>query len=204
MSYRLKASGLSLDSVYNGLSLQLLTSLLALQTHGAASTGTPLGPAGAFTLQVPRTIQDVPHPDDPKALAPDDPRFHLAAKPRGLFSRRQLHQFDTDLQTGRSDVLHAFVKKDGELGSATYSDVADEAEFQSLLKYVERQLEVLAERISAGNIAITPYLLGNKSPCPHCDYQSVCRFAVPINSYRKLKAAGRTGVLSLLREDGDD
>jgi ATP-dependent helicase/nuclease subunit B len=204
MSYRLKVSSLSLDAIYNGLSLQLLTSLLALQAHGPQLTGMPLGLAGAFALQVPRSIQEVAHPEDPKALAPTDPRFHLATKPRGIFSRRQLYQFDSDLQTGRSDVLHAFVKKDGELGSAASSDVAEEAEFQSLLKYVERQLGALADRISAGDIAIAPYLLGGKSPCPHCDYQSVCRFAVPVNSFRKLKAAGRTGVLSLLREDGDE
>jgi len=203
MSYRLKAASLSLDAVYNGLSLQLLTSLLALQANGTQLTGKPLGAAGAFTLQVPRALQDVSHPDDPKALAPDHPGFHLATKPRGIFSSRQLHQFDSDLQTGRSQVLQVLVKKDGELGASTYSDVADEAEFQSLLKYVERQIGALADRISAGDIAIAPYLLGDKSPCAHCDYQSVCRFQVPVNSYRKLKTAGRTGVLSLLREADD-
>jgi ATP-dependent helicase/nuclease subunit B len=203
MSYRLKATALSLDAVYNGLSLQLLTSLLALQANGMQLAGVPLAAAGAFTLQVPRTIEEVDHPSDPEVLSPEDPRFHLAHKPRGIFSLRQLNQLDRELQTGRSDVLQAYVKKDGEMGAQRFSDVANEAEFQALLKYVEQQLGVIADRISSGDISITPYLLGNKSPCAYCDYQSVCRFQVPGNSYRKLKSSGRVDVLAVLREGTD-
>ncbi len=201
MTYRLKATQLSLDSVYHGLSLQLLTSLLVLRANGAQLAGVPLGAAGAFALQVPRSIERVDHPDD--ALSPDDPGFHLASKPRGIFSLRQLGQFDRDFQTGRSDVLQVYVKKDGEVGSPTYSDVADEVEFEALLKYVERQLGKLADRISAGDIAIAPYRMGNRSPCAYCSYQSVCRFHVTTNRYRKLSSSGRSGVLSLLREGAD-
>lgn len=201
MSYRLKATPLSLDYVYNGLSLQLLTSLLALQANGSQLIGKALGAAGAFTLQVPREIETVDHPGE--ATSPDEAGFHLATKPRGIFSLGKLQQFDRLLQSGRSDVLQVMIKTDGEIGSSSNSDVADEAEFHSLLKYVERQLGELADRISAGNIAIAPYRMGDKSPCVHCDYQSVCRFGLPINRYRKLKASGRAGVLSLLREGAD-
>jgi ATP-dependent helicase/nuclease subunit B len=203
MSYRLKATTLSLDAVYNGLSLQLLTSLLALQTNGLQLAGVPLAPAGAFTLQVSRSIQEVAHPSDAKVLSPEDPGFHLAHRPRGIFSHRQLNEFDRDLQTGKSKVVQAQIKKDGEFGSAKTSDVADEAEFQALLKHVEQQLGLLADRISSGDISIAPYLLGNKSPCAYCDYQSVCRFQVPGNSYRKLKSSGRVDVLSAVQEGAD-
>ena len=198
MSYRLRAAPLSLDYVYNGLSLQLLTSLLVLQANGVQLTGKSLGVAGAFALQVPREIKAVNHPNE--AASPDAAGFHLTTKPRGIFSLGKLQQFDRELQTGRSEVLQVMVKKDGEVGAASYSDVADEAEFQSLLQYVERQLGELADRISAGNIAIAPYRMGDKSPCVHCGYQSVCRFSLPINRYRRLKSSGRVGVLSLLRE----
>jgi ATP-dependent helicase/nuclease subunit B len=201
MSYRMYAGKLSLDAVRNGLSLKLLTGLLAVQAGGKALSGKPLGAAGAFVLQVPRVFEDVKHPDE--ATPPDDPEFHLAAKARGVFSVRRLGQLDTDLQTGFSPVVAARVNVDGKLGSPASSDVADEAEFAALLKFVERQLGELADQISAGDVAIAPYRMGSKSPCAHCDFKSVCRFHVRDNRYRHLESAGRIGVLALLREGSD-
>jgi ATP-dependent helicase/nuclease subunit B len=41
-----------------------------------------------------------------------------------------------------------------------------------------------------------PYRLNDKSPCPHCDYRSVCRFDPAINRYNHLKPISREEVFA--------
>ena len=91
VDYRLSASALSLADVYWGVSLKLVTDLLALRDGGAKLAGNAgvaggsLHPAAAFGVQMLRRIRDE-HPDD--ALASTDERFHLRVKPRGVFDGR--------------------------------------------------------------------------------------------------------------------
>ena len=201
INYRLKASALSLDRVFHGLTLALMTNLLVMRANGKQLSAKGLGAVGAFTLQVPREIKDVPHPDD--AIDPSDPNFHLSIKPRGIFTAGRLMQLDREFAGGQSNVVQAFVKKDGTLGRRGTSDVADEAEFGALLKYVEQRLGELAGQIAGGDISIAPYRLNETSPCAACDFQSVCRFHHPPDSYRTLEIHGRDGVLTLLRGKTD-
>jgi ATP-dependent helicase/nuclease subunit B len=201
INYRLKASALSMDRVYHGLSLQLLANLLVMRANGRQLSPNGLAAAGAFILQVPREIKDHPHPDE--ALDPGDPNFHLSIKPRGIFTAGRLTQLDREFAGGQSAVVQAFVKKDGTPGRRSTSDVAEKAEFGALLKHVEQRLGELAGEIASGDISIAPYRLNETSPCAHCDYQGMCRFHAPPDNYRRLDVHGRDGVLTLLTEKSD-
>ena len=191
--YKLTPASLTLDRVYHGLSLQLLTYLLVVRAGGPALVGHKLAPAAAFLLGVLRSPQSVDSPDD--AVPPDDADFHLRHKPRGLIEARALPSLDGGHTDGGSKVVAAFRKKDGTLGNKHNTDVAEQAEFDALLKLVDRKLGEAADRVVDGGVDVRPFMLGRETPCPRCAYRTVCRFEPDVNRYRILPKLPREDVL---------
>jgi len=203
IDYKLSGSQLSLDRVYHGISLQLLTYLLVLQANGQKLAGKKLTPAAAFYVKLLRQLDDVKHPSE--AMAPDDPAFHLSVKPRGVVHRKYLGAIDDKLAPGvRSEVVQASIKKDGALGFRNSSDAAEGDEFSALLRHVQKRLAELGDQIIAGRIDASPYRMGQLTPCPNCDYRAVCRFDTLTNRYNHLTVLGREGVLDKLAQEGGD
>lgn len=190
--YRLGSRALSLPEVYHGLSLQLLTSLLALHDAGEA-TGQRLNPAAAFYLQMARGIGEVSHPSEAKD--PVDPKHLLRVKPRGLFDEGFLSALDASIQPGWSEVVQVRVNKDGQVVNRRSSDAAEPPAFRGLLAHVRKRLGELAEGILRGEVAVTPYRLNLQTPCPSCGYRSVCRFDPAINRYHNLEPLTKEQVL---------
>jgi ATP-dependent helicase/nuclease subunit B len=196
--YKLSTGPLSMQEVYYGLSLQLLTYLLVLQANGEELAGRPLTPVAAFYLPLARRLSDVEHPD--KALDPDEPAFHLRVKPRGVFDAAFLPGFDSALTEGKSEVVAAHVKKGGGFGYRNQSDVADPAEFAALLAFVHRRLGRLADEVVDGRVDVAPYRINRATPCPRCDYRSICRFEPSINRYTNLQPMKREDVFVRITE----
>ncbi|MGH7214672.1 MAG: PD-(D/E)XK nuclease family protein, partial [Tepidisphaeraceae bacterium] len=196
--YKLTGNTLALDHVYHGISLQLLTYLLVLEANGQALAGKPVTAAAAFYLQMLRRLEDVKHPDDAKP--PDDPLFDLGPKPRGIFDEGVVGALDTELEPGWSKVVSVRVNKEGECVDRGKSDVAAPEEFAALLAHVRRQIGVIADGIAGGDVSISPYRIGRQTPCPTCDYRSVCRFEAGVNRYHHLPPIGRQDVLTRVVE----
>jgi ATP-dependent helicase/nuclease subunit B len=194
IDYKLGGAKLPLGMVMHGLSLQLLSYLLVVEANGSQLAGKSLDPAAAFYLQLVRRIEDVKHPSE--AEEPSDPKWHLKLKPRGLFDRRCLGALDRGLANGASDVVQAFIKQDGSLGRRNTSDVAESQEFRDLLKLVAAKLGELADGILSGRIDVAPYRLNDSSPCPRCEYRSLCRFDPAINKYNHLMPISREEVFA--------
>jgi ATP-dependent helicase/nuclease subunit B len=198
VDYKLSGRNLRLVQVAHGLSLQLLTYLLVLQSSGDKLFGRPLTPAAAFYVHLLRKIDPFAHPTDAKQ--PTEPSFHLRVKPRGIFDARVLPELDNAFEFGKSDVVAAFRKQDGQLGRPDHSDVAAGEEFAAMLRYVRRRIGELADEIAAGGIAIEPYRMGTLTPCPNCEFQSVCRFDASINTYHHVQPMSRSVALQLFKE----
>jgi ATP-dependent helicase/nuclease subunit B len=201
IDYRLGPSRLPLGLVLHGLSLQLLIQLLVLQENGQRLTGDALVPAAAFYLQLVRKIEDVKHPDE--STDPADPKWHLRLKPRGIFDRRSLRCLDKELQTGWSEVVQAFVRQDGSLGNLHNSDAVESEQFRALLDVARKKLAELTEGILSGDIRIAPYRLNDTSPCPRCEFRSVCRFDPAINRYNYLPSINKAEFFASAAK-GDD
>jgi ATP-dependent helicase/nuclease subunit B len=198
MDYRLGSNKLSLQDVYHGLSLQLLTGLLALQDAGRTPGGKPALPAAAFYLQMVRHLSDVKHPDE--AADPNSAAFKLRVKPRGIFEAGVLPALDSNLTDGTSEVVSVHVNKSGGFGKRNATDVADPEEFAALLAHVRARIGGLSDRILGGEVAITPFKLGTSSPCPRCEFKGVCRFEPSVNRYRHLSPLGREEALRRMAE----
>jgi ATP-dependent helicase/nuclease subunit B len=188
--------------VYHGLSLQLLTNLLAIEATATAGGAGQLKAAAAFYLQMARAAGDVDHPSE--ALDPSDPGYLLRMKPRGVFDGTFVGALDASLEPGfTSDVVQVRINKDGGFGRRG-SDAAAPQEFRALLEHVRKRLGGLADGILSGQISITPYRLNRRTPCPQCEYRAVCRFDASINRYHNLAPLGRQQVLDQITPRGED
>jgi ATP-dependent helicase/nuclease subunit B len=194
--YKFYASPLRLDRVFHGLSLQLLTYLLVVQANGQELAGRKLTPAAAFLVQLLRTPQTIDHPS--RSKDPMDPDFHLRVRPRGVIESRAVPSLDANLQGGQSNVVQVYVNKDGAFGKNNASDTATPEEFTALLKHVQKRIGELADQVVRGDVAVEPYMIGDTTPCSHCEYRSVCRFEPGINHYRILTPMKREEVLEQL------
>jgi len=202
IDYRLTGNALSLQHVYHGLSLQLLTYLLVLQEHGHKLAGKEITPVAGFYLGVMRWLDSIAHPGD--ATTPEDPLFFLRVKPRGIITNSGIGLFDAGLSTGRSPVINASIKKDGTPGHVGKSDVVSDEAFAAVLQGVRMQLAALTDRMVAGEISVLPYRLGQETPCPSCSFRSVCRFEVGVNSYLPRKVMDRVTALEQYTGGKDD
>jgi ATP-dependent helicase/nuclease subunit B len=200
IDYKMSDKKLTLAHVRHGLSLQLLTYLLVLEANGEKLFERDIKPAGAFYARLLRWLESVKHPDE--ATDPQQPEFHLSTKPRGIFDARFLGAFDSQLDSGASSVVQAYIKKDGTFGRPDSSDHADGAAFTALLRFVRRRIGELADELIVGNIAVRPYRMGNVSPCPNCEFRALCRFDAGVNHYLILPMMKRSAVLeTLMQED---
>jgi ATP-dependent helicase/nuclease subunit B len=199
MDYRLSADPLDAGGAYHGLYLQLLSYLLVLEKNGRHLTPDGnLSPAAAFCVQLSRSVRK----DDPlNSPAPDDPRFHLMVKPRGVFDLRIARQLDNSLTEGNSEVIQLFIKKDGAVGRPESSDAAVGAEFSALLRHIEQRIGRIADEIMAGRIDIRPYRMGLETPCPRCEFRALCRLEPNPGCYDDLEIMKRDQMLKRVLEE---
>jgi ATP-dependent helicase/nuclease subunit B len=199
MDYRLSADALDAAGAYHGLYLQLLSYLLVLEKNGRHLTREGnLSPAAAFCVGLSRSVRK----DDPlNAPAPDDPRFHLMVKPRGVFDLRVARQLDNSLTEGNSEVVQLYIKKDGAVGHPDRSDAAAGAEFSALLRHMEHRIGQIADEIMAGRIDIRPYRMGLDTPCPRCEFRALCRLEPSPGCYDDLETMKRDQMLQRVVEE---
>ncbi len=201
VDYKMADRRLNYDELRHGISLQLLTYLLVIETHGESLTGRPLTPAAAFYVKLLRSLDPIDHPED--APDPTDPTFPLKTKPRGIVDVAFATTFDSEFEPGMtSQVLAARINKDGSTGRG--SDLATEQELAALLGFVRKKLGELADQIIEGRIDILPYKLATTSACVSCDFRPLCRFHPSTNHYLPIQVMGREGTIAQILRGGAD
>jgi len=190
---------LSLDEVYHGLSLQLITYLLVLQEHGNELDVGSIRPAAALYSPLLGGFKPVPHPQE---ATKEGFNPHQAFKPRGVIDFGQIDHLDPDGSRGQSRTFNIFRLVDGTAGKIDSSDSLDSGSFDALLGRVRIQLTLLADRCLDGDVEVRPRRHGDALPCGRCDFQSVCRFEVGLHPAAKLKAMKRSEVIAELGEGG--
>ncbi|HZK53071.1 MAG TPA: helicase-exonuclease AddAB subunit AddB [Desulfosporosinus sp.] len=209
LDYKSRELSLALDSIYYGLSLQLLTYLdvalqgaevllnttsvlPSLQLENVGIKGSEVGkvfpqktPAGFlyFPVLEPQLEEKIP-------LSSEEIEQHRvkAVKVRGylLANSRVLEAMDSSICTGQSDLLGLKLNKDGNFKKD--SNVLTEDQFSSLSDYLHHWFKQTGEEILNGNISLSPYRRGKSSGCLYCAYKPVCHFDpyLPENQYRDL------------------
>ncbi|HWB53466.1 MAG TPA: PD-(D/E)XK nuclease family protein, partial [Tepidisphaeraceae bacterium] len=201
IDYKTSPRRLELDRVWHGLSLQLLIYMMVMQEHGRRIWKNQAQAAAGLYVELVRRLKSV---DDPgEAIGPDDPLFNLRVKPRGIVRQDFAQAFDGELTPGkRSDVLNIQINKDGSAHQT--SDLVGSDDIEALLNHVREKVGELADRIIGGCIEAHPYKIGDETPCPNCDYRSVCRFQPGLNRYLHLTHLERSAVLEQLTDSRND
>ena len=200
IDYKLGGKTLDYSHIAHGLMLQLLTYLLVLKQHGEMLTQRPLTAAAAMYVKVLRSITHADHPLN--APEPETDAFHTKEKPRGVINQSHMTRFDPSLAGGgQSKLVSVKIKKDGTFWESG-NDAVDSADFEALIRFVERQIALTADSIIGGDIGIDPFMIAKETACQRCDLRRVCRFDRAINGYRQLDPLSRTEALVMIRTHG--
>ncbi len=152
--------------VFNGVGLQMLLYLFALEEKGQV-IGTHRVPAGVqyFPARAPYLATDGDL--TPEELAKE--RAKLRKRPGLLLQdEASLAAMDPD---EKMETLSCKRLKDGTLGG----DLADRQQMGILKDYVMHLVSDLTDEIAKGNITPNPYTRGNSfSACTYCPYGTVC------------------------------
>ncbi len=153
--------------VFNGLGLQMLLYLFALQDEGSVLLGEHPLPAGVqyFPARVPFVAAD-------GILSSDE----ADAAREKAWKRKGLLLADDDVLWAMEPAekpkrLSVSVKKDG----TKSGDIANREQFAMLKDYVFKILGEMVDSIASGSIEANPYTRGSKhNPCTYCPYGAVC------------------------------
>ena len=166
--------------VFNGLGLQMLLYLFALQETGESLLGKNPGPAGVqyFPARVPILSAD-------GSLSDED----VIKKRQSEWKRKGLILEDDDviyaLENSDTPVrLSCRRQKDG----TVTGDVASREQFKQLAKYVFSLLGKMVDDIASGNVSPNPYTRGSShNACSFCPYGNICHSST-VEDRRNYKA----------------
>ncbi len=153
--------------IYNGIGLQMLLYLFALEQEGEEILGKGAIPAGVqyFPARVPFVPADSILSDEEAAIAREK-----AWKRKGLLLAEPtvLDAMESELAPKR---MPYSMKKDGSISG----DIADKEQFDLLKSYVYSLLGKIVDEIASGNIEANPYTRGSShNACSFCPYGAIC------------------------------
>jgi ATP-dependent helicase/nuclease subunit B len=187
--YKTKPRTVSWTRFYHGLDMQLAIYMLAL-TDARLASGKIDAVAGAFYI--------------PVEIAPSKGTIHdlnssadnFTRKAKGIFDGQFADALHSELSSASWDKFYNFFTTKGQpYGHFSRSGALKPDQFAGLLEFTRTRIMRFADQITSGQIDITPYRLGNASPCNYCDYRPVCKFDWQINEYNPLAPAGKEEVL---------
>lgn len=154
--------------VFNGVGLQMLLYLFALQECGQSVVGSNPIPAGVqyFPARAPFVSADgrLSEAEMEKARGKDIKRRGLLLRDETVLAAME----PTDMPKR----LCYSVKKDGTLSG----DLADREQLKQLKAYLFRLLRKMVDEIASGHVEPNPYTRGSShNACTFCPYGSLCR-----------------------------
>lgn len=153
--------------VFNGLGLQMLLYLFALEDEGEEFFGDKFAPAGVqyFPARAPLVSSDGVMTDDEASAAREK-----------LWKRKGLILDDEDVLAAMEPEdmpkrLSYTRKKDGSISG----DLANRQQMRLLKAYVFKLLGNMVDQIASGNLEANPYTRGSlHNACSYCPYKAVC------------------------------
>lgn len=206
IDYKSGNQKLVLEKVYHGLSLQLLTYLLAALEGMEALTESP-HPHGAgilyYTLKNPLLTEKEPcTPEEIQEKMTDALRMPgWLLKDKAILNLMET-SFDEEKETVFLPKVKLTAKEDFHSGFAR--NLRTSEDFSDLLQHLESLLTSSGEKILTGDVQITPYQLHKQVPCTFCDYRSFCGFdRFQGNHYRELESLKDSEIFQKLKKEGD-
>jgi len=197
LDYKSSVRSLNATKLHHGLDLQLLSYLGVLhhlanpETHFGAKKLLPVGvfyvPLNGGAVRVGSTRSEV--------VTADAAERRTTYQHSGRFLAEALEHLD-NRNLSKGDQFKYARKQGGNL-AARGNDAVPRVEFDALREKIADHVRHYGQQIFAGELAVSPFRIGQQTACERCDFRAVCRFDPWTQPYRNLrppaKAARKTG-----------
>ena len=171
VDYKTGKKSFDLTEVWNGLGLQMLLYLFALQKEGTSYFGREVEPAGVLYLPARDEILSTERNIPPEKLQLE--REKQLRRSGLLLAEPAVLQAMEHESLTEPHYLPLRVGRDGQLSGS----IASAAQLGKLGRYVDRLLHQIAEEIRQGNIDADPCCHSEEdSFCQYCDWAAACHF----------------------------
>ncbi len=196
IDYKSSAKSIDYGEVFVGLQLQLLTYL------DAATELEKAIPAGVFYFGL---IDSVLKAKKNKTDEEIEEELKKEFKLSGILLAdvHVARMMDKNLEKGYSNIIPAFIDKEGQL-SLSRSNVVNLEQFRMLQKHTKKILAQISKEVLSGNIEMKPYKNKAKhAHCEYCPYKSICNFSIDKkgNNYFYIKNMDKEEVLDKIKEE---
>ena len=161
IDYKSGTKHFSLNETVNGIGMQLLLYMFALEESGLCHYGKQPHAAGLMYVPVTRTFSD-------SRNAPPE-----VLKREGVLLRN-FNIIDAMEHGEEKRYLPVSFKRDGSLTASSLA--LSEKEFRAIKSRVKSILARIGDELSGGIIDPNPYVDGSSDSCRWCDYKSICAF----------------------------
>ncbi len=189
IDYKSQVKRLDLNQVINGLQIQLITYLDAITNQDKFE------PAGVLYLGL---VDNIVKAQKNLSEAEIEKEIRKSFKMQGLLLAdvKVVKMMDYKLEQGYSDMVPAYIGKDGTL--STKSSIASKEEFEALQKTIQKTIQQISAEILRGNISIKPYYYQKKTGCDYCKYKAICMFNPNMkeNEYNYIQYKSNNDVLN--------
>ena len=189
IDYKSSIKNINLNEVYAGLQLQLLTYL------DAACENEEVTPAGALYFNLIDPVLNA-NPNMTDEEITEELRKQFKMQGLILADSNIVRKMDTNLVSGSSNIVPAYIGKDGEVSDK--QNTLNRKQFENLQNYMEKIIKQISEEILNGNIGIEPYYRtrDKKTPCEYCSYKAICQFnQTTKNNYNYIPNVNKEKVL---------
>lgn len=169
IDYKSSSKDINLNEVVAGLQLQLITYL------DAVCSIEDVMPAGVLYFNlIDSIIKNAKNFDEEKLQ--EEIRKQFKMKGLILADVNIVKKMDKKLEKGNSDIVPAYIDKDGNLSNKT--STITRQQFENLQKYTNKIIKQIGNEILSGSIKIKPYykLKQGNTPCEYCKYKTICNF----------------------------
>ena len=194
IDYKSSIKNINLNEVLVGLQLQLLTYL------DATCKEEDVLPAGVFYFNLIEPILNANSDLEDEQI---EQELKKQFRMQGLIlaDSKIIKKMDTTLDVGNSNIVPAYINKDGEVSEKP--NTLSQKQFENLQNYMEKIIKQISEEILSGNIGIEPYykIQDKKTPCEYCEYKAICGFnQTTKNNYRYIPNLSKETVLEEMKK----
>ena len=168
VDYKTGKKAFSYSDVLNGMGMQMLIYLFALEQYGKKLWGKEVRPAGVLYFPARQPILSAKErPTEEEAVA----EHRKVARRSGLLLEDERLLRAMEDFSGQPEFLPCKADKDGNLTG----DLATTEQLKLLRRHVDQTLSKITDSILAGEVRPNPYFQGNeRSSCRYCRFGAVC------------------------------
>lgn len=197
VDYKTGRRDFSLSDVCQGMGLQMLLYLFALEQQGAVRYGHEIVPAGVLYVPARDAVVSADREPDEEELA--------RARQRALRRSGLLLAEPAVLRAMEKSDEPAYIPVTYKNGDPAGKALATAEQLGLLGRHIQKTLSELAAELRDGALAADPYFRSqNENACAWCEYQEACHFDEGQDSRRYLIPYKEDAAWAIIRERGED